>query len=53
MAWSHGGYVFNFVTVDHRHGAWDKKTGRWEFHGNPMHYSSCREMFLQRDDITA
>jgi hypothetical protein len=44
-AWAHGGYVFNFVTADHRHGAWDKKTGRWEFHDNPMHYTSCAEMF--------
>jgi hypothetical protein len=45
-AWSHGGYTFTFVTDDHRHGWWDKKTGLLVWPpGNVAHYSSCREMF--------
>lgn len=44
-AWAHGGYVFNFVTTDHRHGAWDKKTGDWQFQPDQRCYTSCREMF--------
>lgn len=48
-AWGHGGYVMSFVTADHKHGAWDKKTGRWELedddHGQVMHFSTCRELF--------
>jgi hypothetical protein len=39
--WGHGGYVMGFVTPDHRHGWWDKKTGEVEWSANPMHYSSC------------
>lgn len=43
MAWSHGGYVFDFVTPDHRHGWWSKKTGEWGWTAADrlMHYSSC------------
>ncbi|AII28183.1 hypothetical protein VC74_gp87 [Mycobacterium phage Sparky] len=44
-AWSHGGYIFDFVTDDHRHGAWDKRTGEWTFHTDPTHYSSCADLF--------
>lgn len=44
-AWAHGGYVFNFVTADHRHGAWDKRTGEWQFNDDAMHYTSCAELF--------
>ncbi|USH45322.1 hypothetical protein SEA_RUTHIEJR_44 [Mycobacterium phage Ruthiejr] len=44
-AWAHGGYVFDFVTVDHRHGSWDKRTGEWQLDDDPTHYSSCRELF--------
>jgi hypothetical protein len=46
-AWSHGGYVMGFVTSDHKHGRWDKKTGDWEWEreGEFLHYSSCRTLF--------
>lgn len=50
-AWSHGGYVMDFVVGDpghpdlHRHGAWNKKTGEWEWLGKVVHYNTCREMF--------
>jgi hypothetical protein len=44
-AWAHGGYVFNFVTPEHRHGWWDKKTGEWGWDDDPVHYSSCTELF--------
>lgn len=45
-AWSWGGYTMAFVTADHRHGWWDKKTGEWEWEtGQIFHYSSCRELF--------
>jgi len=45
MAWSHGGYVMNFVTSEHIHGAWDKKTGLYELDPNRQDrfwcYSTC------------
>ena len=43
--WSHGGYTLGFVTPDHRHGWWDKKTDEWGWHDNTglIHYTSCRE----------
>jgi hypothetical protein len=44
-AWGHGGYTHAFVTVDHRHGWWDKKTGQWAYEDDPMHYTSCAELF--------
>ena len=44
-AWGHGGYEMGFVTPDHRHGWWDKKTGNWYWDDNPIHYTSCRELF--------
>lgn len=45
-AWSHGGYIMTFVTADHQHGMWDKKTGEWEWDDDPtFHYSSCSELF--------
>jgi hypothetical protein len=40
-AWGHGTYVMGFVTPDHRHGWWDKKTGTFGWIEDPMHYSSC------------
>jgi hypothetical protein len=47
-AWAHGGYTFEFVTLDHRHGWWDKKTGEWGLDaGKPTHYTSCHELFPQ------
>ena len=41
--WGHGGYVMGFVTPDHRHGWWDKKTGEveWAGHDQVIHYTSC------------
>lgn len=49
-AWSHGGYTMGFVTADHRHGWWDKKTEGWgwEEGDDLVHYTSCREMFGER-----
>jgi hypothetical protein len=44
-AWAHGGYTFAFVTDDHRHGWWDKKTGEWQWEVSPFHYTSCEDMF--------
>ncbi|ASR85769.1 hypothetical protein SEA_EDUGATOR_72 [Mycobacterium phage Edugator] len=45
-AWAHGGYTFEFVTADHEHGTWNKKTGAWSFHtGRVVHYTSCSELF--------
>lgn len=44
-AWSHGGYIFDFVTPDHRHGWIDKKSGEWGWEppGRLVHYTSCSE----------
>lgn len=46
MAWSHGGYAFNFVTVGHEHGWWDSKSGKHEFYEDQdhAHYSSCHNI---------
>lgn len=46
-AWAWGGYTMYFVTADHRHGWWDKKTSEWGFDedADVMHYASCRELF--------
>lgn len=41
--WANGGYVLSFVTHDHRHGLFDKKTGQWCWEEDPIHYTSCRE----------
>lgn len=41
--WSHGGYVFGFVTPDHRHGWWSKRDGSWGWNDDPIHYTSCAE----------
>ena len=49
-AWSHGGYTMAFVTADHRHGWWDKKTGEWGWDDDPVHYSSCAELFAPEPD---
>ncbi|URN11389.1 hypothetical protein LUW77_03615 [Streptomyces radiopugnans] len=46
-AWSHGGYTMAFVTADHRHGWWDKKTGDWGIDSKPVHYTSCGELFSE------
>lgn len=29
LAWASGGYDYAFVTIDHRHGSYDLKTGEW------------------------
>lgn len=52
-AWSHGGYVFDFViaadnAARHRHGWFDKKTGQWELESENLqitHYNTCPELF--------
>lgn len=38
--WSHGGYDLGFVTFEHIHGAYNVKTGEWEFDepAEVMHY---------------
>lgn len=43
--WSHGGYNLGFVTEDHRHGVFDKKTGEWWWEEPVSHYTSCHERF--------
>ncbi len=43
--WSHGGYTLGFVTAEHRHGWFDKKTGEWGYDDITMHYTSCEELF--------
>lgn len=48
-AWGHGGYRFAFVTSDHRHGTWNKKTGEWQWDETPSHYTSCSELFPGHD----
>ncbi|APD19175.1 hypothetical protein SEA_MITTI_43 [Mycobacterium phage Mitti] len=50
-AWAHGGYVFDFVTVDHQHGSWDKRTGEWQLDDDPTHYSSCAELFSESNCV--
>lgn len=45
LAWGHGSHVMAFVTTDHRHGWWDKKTGEWWWDEDPIHYTSCRSLF--------
>lgn len=40
-AWGHGGYVFDFVTPQHRHGWWSRKTNQWGWEQNPLCYTSC------------
>jgi hypothetical protein len=39
--------MFDFVTPDHRHGWWDKKTGEWGWLDENYwgHYTSCHELF--------
>jgi hypothetical protein len=43
-AWSHGGYWMAFVTPDHRHGSWHRRTTNVAWHGDGVrHYETCRE----------
>lgn len=44
-AWANGGYVFEFVTPEHRHGWWDKKTGGWGWipDEDVCHFTSCKQ----------
>ncbi len=50
-AWAHGGTGgwFAFATTDHRHGAVQRPTGEVQWHDEPMHYSSCHELFPEWD----
>lgn len=40
-AWSHGGYVFDFVTQGHLHGWYSLKTGEWGIEAVKTHYNTC------------
>jgi hypothetical protein len=41
-AWSHGGYVHDFVTRGHLHGWYSLKTGEWGIEtGRVTHYDTC------------
>lgn len=40
-AWAHGGYWFDFVTRDHRHGWWHLKDSAWHWDADPCHYTTC------------
>lgn len=42
---SHGGYVHNFTTADHRHGTYDMKTGKIEWFDGCPGFASCRRLF--------
>jgi hypothetical protein len=47
-AWGHGDSVMSFVTDDHRHGWWHRRTGEWGWDdpdGVLLHFTSCEEMF--------
>lgn len=50
--WVNGGYMLGFVTPDHRHGWFDKKTNEWGWHelAEVSHYTSCFEAWP--DDST-
>lgn len=47
--WSHGGYWLPFVTTDHRHGRWHRRTHELAWEDHPMHYTSCAETWP--DDV--
>ena len=41
-AWSHGGYVHDFVTQGHLHGWYSLKTGEWGIEAEVRtHYDTC------------
>ena len=41
-AWSHGGYVHDFVTAGHLHGWYSLKTGNWGVETEvKWHYNTC------------
>jgi len=49
-AWAHGGYVYDFVTPDHRHMLVHSKT--WEVEEDTQtspHYNTCTELFPDFD----
>jgi len=58
-AWSHGGYIFDFVVADpehparHRHGWYDKKTGEYAVRQpnvDQTHYDTCfTELFPRQE----
>lgn len=41
--WANGGSVFGFVTPDHRHGWWTKRTEEWGWEATGGCVSSCWE----------
>ncbi len=52
-AWGHGDYQMRFVTPDHRHGWWDKKTGQWGWTEDPIHYTFRMRGWDGRGSTTA
>lgn len=50
-AWSHGGYVHDFVTAGHLHGWHDLKTGEWGIYAEvTTHYNTCPPAFPSAGD---
>lgn len=45
IGWSHGGYTLGFATDQHRHGAYDQKTGDVTWGEPAFHYTSCYSDF--------
>lgn len=39
--WAYGGYYYEFVTPDHKHGRLNIKNNEWEWIENPTHFNSC------------
>jgi hypothetical protein len=43
---AHGGtHWLSIVTSDHRHGSYDRRTGRIEWDDQPVHFTSCSQIF--------
>jgi hypothetical protein len=50
-AWSHGGYVHDFVTQGHLHGWYSLKTGEWGIEAQVRtHYNTCSPAFATAGD---
>lgn len=47
--WSHGGYWLSFVTPDHEHGVWHRRTGEWTLEPDALCYTSCAETWGAED----
>lgn len=57
-AWAHGGYTYDFVTNDHKHGWYNITTNTWGFFSSPRCYNTCKDLFtfkkikIQKGKIT-